>query len=68
MAAQHCVVRPYRLRPISLALVQTPKAGHAWQMAPEARYRRSGTRVRLLYADERERLSLWTRKAVALLV
>ena len=72
-----------RLRPISFALVQTLEAGHAWQTAPEARYSRKGLRshavydererlsrdsVRMLYTDEREHLSLWTRKAVATLV
>ena len=69
MTTQHCIVRPYCQAPPNLSGLRTGSEGRACltdsTCSPVQTQRDS---VRVLYADERERLSLGTPEAIALLV
>ena len=69
MTAQHRIVRPYGQTSPNLLGPCTDSEGRA-RLADGAGspVQSQWDSVRMLYADERERLPLWARKAVALLV
>ena len=69
MTAQHRIVRPYGQASPNLLGPCTDSEGRA-RLADGAGspVQSQWDSVRMLYADERERLPLWARKAVALLV